>query len=91
MTRTTTNSPMPMPNTGDDHRSASHQPQRLVILRVGPHSRTSGDGLTGGGASFPTSSGAWFGGFGGMVGGGFGHEVTTTSARERRIRRSMCP
>ena len=36
------------------------------------------------------SSGAWVGGFGGMVGGdGFGHEVRTTSARERRIRCSM--
>src|SRR5207247_145672 len=31
-TRTTTNSPMPMPNMDADHRSASHQPQRLVIL-----------------------------------------------------------
>src|SRR5213593_3641999 len=31
-TRTTTNSPMPMPNIDGDHRSASHQPQRLVIL-----------------------------------------------------------
>jgi hypothetical protein len=37
------------------------------------------------------SSGASGGGFGGLVGGGFGHEVTTISARERRIRRSMCP
>src|SRR5207253_2684254 len=33
MTRTTTNSPMPMPNMGGDHRSASHQPQHLVVLR----------------------------------------------------------
>src|SRR5947199_7869675 len=31
-TRTTSNSPMPMPNMGGEHRSTSDQPQRLVIL-----------------------------------------------------------
>src|SRR3989454_4697302 len=43
-TRTTTNSPMPMPNMDADHRSASHQPQRLVILwpdRIGQDSAPS--------------------------------------------------
>src|SRR5438034_8591436 len=58
-TRTTTNSPMPMPNIDGDHRSASHQPQRLVILwpdRRSHLQQTRGQAVAPSPCSLPTRS-----------------------------------
>ncbi len=67
----------------DTDRSHDRLPAEIELDRIPNFGR-----LTAGGANFPTSSGAWGGGFGG---GGFGHEVRATSARAKRTRRSMCP